>query len=168
MAVATAAFAAAVLGGCSLRGGEGSIAESYAAVEADELWLINSHIPEYSHGNRLNHEPRRPRKLLLHRKEIDRLASETAERGFTLVHPYDDPLVMAGQGTVGLEILAQLAEAGEGPPPPVIPSLVNDPVSVLVRLFTLGASMTPSRLAPAASGSRWPSSEAGSSRSSRW
>ncbi len=49
----------------SLRFGEASIAESYAAVEGDELWLINSHVPEYSHGNRLNHHPRRPRKLLL-------------------------------------------------------------------------------------------------------
>ena len=45
----------------ALRLGEGSIAESYATVEGEEVWLINSHIPEYSHGNRLNHEPRRPR-----------------------------------------------------------------------------------------------------------
>src|SRR5207237_10665792 len=57
----------------SLRQGEGSIAESYAAADGDEVWLINSHIPEYSHGNRLNHEPTRPPKLLLHAREIDRL-----------------------------------------------------------------------------------------------
>ena len=48
----------------ALRQGEGSIAESYATVDGDQVWLINSHIPEYSHGNRLNHEPRRQRKLL--------------------------------------------------------------------------------------------------------
>ena len=57
----------------ALRHGEGSIAESYAEVEGEEVWLINSHIPEYSHGNRLNHEPRRPRKLLLKRREIAKL-----------------------------------------------------------------------------------------------
>ena len=49
------------------------------------MWLHGVHIPEYVHGTWTNHEPRRPRKLLLHRKEIDRLASETAERGFTLI-----------------------------------------------------------------------------------
>jgi SsrA-binding protein len=69
----------------SLRGGEGSIAESYAAVEADELWLINSHIPEYSHGNRMNHEPRRPRKLLLRNREIAKLNGAVTRQGLTLV-----------------------------------------------------------------------------------
>ena len=69
----------------SLRGGEGSIAESYAAVEADELWLINSHIPEYSHGNRMNHQPRRPRKLLLKRREIAKLQGAVTRQGLTLV-----------------------------------------------------------------------------------
>ena len=54
----------------ALRGGEGSIAESYAAIEGEEVWLINSSIPEYSHGNRMNHEPRRKRKLLLRGREI--------------------------------------------------------------------------------------------------
>jgi SsrA-binding protein len=54
----------------ALRGGEGSIAESYAAIEGEEVWLINSSIPEYSHGNRMNHEPRRKRKLLLRAREI--------------------------------------------------------------------------------------------------
>ncbi len=69
----------------SLRGGEGSIAESYAAVEADELWLINSHIPEYSHGNRMNHQPRRPRKLLLKSREIAKLQGAVTRQGLTLV-----------------------------------------------------------------------------------
>jgi SsrA-binding protein len=49
----------------SLRFGEGSIAESYAQVNDEEVWLINANIPEFSHGNRFNHEPKRPRKLLL-------------------------------------------------------------------------------------------------------
>ena len=69
----------------SLHQGEGSIAESYAAVEGDELWLINSHIPEYSHGNRLNHQPRRARKLLLKGREISKLQGAVARQGLTLV-----------------------------------------------------------------------------------
>ena len=69
----------------SLRVGQGSIAESYAAVEGDELWLINSHVPEYSHGNRLNHHPRRPRKLLLKHREIARLQGAVTRQGLTLV-----------------------------------------------------------------------------------
>jgi len=69
----------------SLRHGEGSIAEAYAAVEGEELWLINSHIPEYSHGNRLNHQPRRPRKLLLKNREIAKLNGAVAREGLTLV-----------------------------------------------------------------------------------
>ncbi len=69
----------------SLRHGEGSIAESYATVEGEEAWLINSHIPEYSHGNRLNHEPRRPRKLLLKGREIAKLHGAVTRQGLTLV-----------------------------------------------------------------------------------
>ena len=69
----------------ALRQGEGSIAESYATVEGDEVWLINSHVPEYSHGNRLNHEPRRPRKLLLKGREISKLHGAVARQGLTLV-----------------------------------------------------------------------------------
>jgi SsrA-binding protein len=69
----------------SLRGGEGSIAESYATVEGDEVFLINSHIPEYSHGNRMNHEPRRKRKLLLKAREIARLHGAITRQGLTLV-----------------------------------------------------------------------------------
>jgi len=69
----------------SLRHGEGSIAESYATVEGEEVWLINSHIPEYSHGNRLNHQPKRARKLLLKSREISKLQGAVARQGLTLV-----------------------------------------------------------------------------------
>jgi SsrA-binding protein len=69
----------------SLRHGEGSIAESYATVDGEEVSLINSHIPEYSHGNRLNHQPRRARKLLLKGREISKLHGAVARQGLTLV-----------------------------------------------------------------------------------
>lgn len=69
----------------SLRFGEGTIAESYAEVNGEEVWLINANIPEFSHGNRFNHEPRRPRKLLLHSREIAKLHGAVARQGMTLV-----------------------------------------------------------------------------------
>jgi len=69
----------------SLRFGEGSIAESYAEVKGDELWLVNANIPEFSHGNRFNHEPRRPRKLLMKGREISRLGGAVTRQGMTLV-----------------------------------------------------------------------------------
>lgn len=69
----------------SLRFGEGSIAESYAEVKGEEVWLINSNIPEFSHGNRFNHEPKRPRKLLLHAREIAKMHGAVARHGMTLV-----------------------------------------------------------------------------------
>ena len=69
----------------SLRFGEGTIAESYAEVKDNELWLINSNIPEFSHGNRFNHEPRRPRKLLLKQREIAKLGGAITRQGMTLV-----------------------------------------------------------------------------------
>ena len=69
----------------SLRVGEGSIAESYATVDGEEVWLINSSIPEYSHGNRQNHQPRRPRKLLLKAREIAKLQGAITREGLTLV-----------------------------------------------------------------------------------
>ena len=69
----------------ALRQGEGSIAESYATINDEEVWLINSHIPEYSHGNRLNHEPRRKRKLLLKGREIAKLHGAVTRQGLTLV-----------------------------------------------------------------------------------
>ena len=69
----------------SLRFGEGTIAESYAEVKDEEIWLINSNIPEFSHGNRYNHEPNRPRKLLLRVREIAKLHGAVARQGMTLV-----------------------------------------------------------------------------------
>ncbi len=69
----------------SLRFGEGSIAESYAEVKNGEVWLVNSNVPEFSHGNRYNHEPKRPRKLLLNAREIDRFTGAVERKGMTLV-----------------------------------------------------------------------------------
>ena len=69
----------------SLRFGQGSIVESYAEVRAGEAWLINANVPEFSHGNRFNHEPKRPRKLLLHEREIDRLQGAVERKGMTVV-----------------------------------------------------------------------------------
>ncbi|MFM9978897.1 MAG: SsrA-binding protein SmpB [Sphingomonadaceae bacterium] len=69
----------------SLRFGEGSIAESYAEVKDDQVWLINSNIPEFSHGNRFNHEPKRPRKLLMKAREIAKLHGAVARQGMTLI-----------------------------------------------------------------------------------
>jgi SsrA-binding protein len=69
----------------SLRGGEGSIAEAYAEVRGGEAWLVNANIPEFSHGNRFNHEPKRPRKLLLHEREIEKLLGAVERKGMTMV-----------------------------------------------------------------------------------
>lgn len=69
----------------SLRTGEGSIAESYATVEGDEVFLINSSIPQYKSGSWMNHEPRRPRRLLLKRREINKLTGAIQRQGLTLV-----------------------------------------------------------------------------------
>ena len=69
----------------ALRFGEGSIAEAYAEVKGEEVWLINSNVPEYSHGNRENHEPKRPRKLLLHERQIGKMFGAVARQGMTLV-----------------------------------------------------------------------------------
>ena len=69
----------------SLRFGEGSIAESYAEVKSDGVWLINANIPEFSHGNRFNHEPKRPRKLLLNVREINKMHAAVSREGMTLV-----------------------------------------------------------------------------------
>ena len=69
----------------SLRSGTGSIAESYAEVTDSQVWLVNSNVPEFSHGNRFNHEPKRPRKLLLHEREINKLHGAVAREGMTLV-----------------------------------------------------------------------------------
>ena len=69
----------------SLRFGEGSISEAYAEIKGNECWLVNSNVPEFSHGNRFNHEPKRPRKLLLHEREIARLHGAVERKGMTLV-----------------------------------------------------------------------------------
>lgn len=69
----------------SLRTGRVNLSQAYAKLENGELWLFNAHIAHYEGGNRYNHEPTRPRKLLLHRAQIDRLAGEAAQKGFTLV-----------------------------------------------------------------------------------
>jgi len=69
----------------SLRAGKVSLAQSFARPERGELWLLNAYIAPYEAGNRYNHEPTRPRKLLLHRDEINRLAGTATQKGFTLV-----------------------------------------------------------------------------------
>jgi SsrA-binding protein len=69
----------------SLRAGNASLADAYAVVRRKELWLVGAHVSPYAQASRENADPRRERKLLLHRAEIDRLASRVAERGLTLV-----------------------------------------------------------------------------------
>lgn len=68
----------------ALREGQANIAESYASPEEGAIWLINANIPEYSAGNRQNHEPKRKRKLLLHKREIARLTQAVERKGFTI------------------------------------------------------------------------------------
>lgn len=69
----------------SLRAGKASLDEAYARMEGNELWLHKAEIPEYEMGNRMNHEPKRKRKLLLHRREISKFAEGKAEQGFTMI-----------------------------------------------------------------------------------
>jgi SsrA-binding protein len=69
----------------SIRLGRVSLRDSFAMVRDGEMWLINAHIAPYSHGTYANHEPRRARKLLMHRREINRIDSKLQEKGFTLV-----------------------------------------------------------------------------------
>jgi SsrA-binding protein len=69
----------------SLREGRASIADSYAAVKAGELFLVNAYIPEYREANRFNVDTRRPRKLLLHKREIDKLSVSVLREGLTIV-----------------------------------------------------------------------------------
>ena len=69
----------------SLRGGKTSLQQAYAEVHEGEAWLVGVHIAEYDQGNRANHDPDRPRKLLLHRREIDRLYGQVREKGLTVV-----------------------------------------------------------------------------------
>jgi SsrA-binding protein len=69
----------------ALRDGKATLQQSYADVREGEAWLVGLHVPEYGQGNRENHEPDRPRKLLLHRREIENLTGKIQERGNTLV-----------------------------------------------------------------------------------
>jgi SsrA-binding protein len=69
----------------SLRSGKATLTEGYAAVHNGEVWLYNIHIPPYAPATRDNHEPERPRKLLMHRREIERLIGKQKEKGLTLV-----------------------------------------------------------------------------------
>ena len=87
----------------ALRAGEATIAESYAEVRDGEVWLINANIPEYSHGNRLNHEPKRPRKLLLNAREINKLFGAVERKGMTLV-PMSIYFNSAGRAKVELAL----------------------------------------------------------------
>ncbi|MBC7929954.1 MAG: SsrA-binding protein SmpB [Rubrivivax sp.] len=69
----------------SVRAGQIQLKEAYVAVRDGEVWLFNAHVSHYSHGNRLNHDPVRTRKLLLHRREIERLEEAATIKGMTLV-----------------------------------------------------------------------------------
>ena len=69
----------------SIMAGRIQLKDSYVSVKDGEAWLMNAHISPYSHGNKQNHEPLRTRKLLLHRREIDKLEKETMQKGMTLV-----------------------------------------------------------------------------------
>ncbi len=89
----------------SLREGRANIAEAYVSPEGGELWLINADIPEYRFGNINNHEPRRKRKLLMHKREIKRLADEVQRKGMTIV-----PLKMYFNGKGLVKLLIGLAK----------------------------------------------------------
>jgi SsrA-binding protein len=69
----------------SLRDGHATLEDAYAKIDGGEVWLLGCDIPEYAMGNRMNHKPKRPRKLLLHRREIAKFAGKASQRGFTLV-----------------------------------------------------------------------------------
>src|SRR5262245_62490964 len=69
----------------SIRQGKVNLKDSYGLVKNGEIWLLNCHISPYSHGNRMNHDPLRTRKLLLHRSELRKLIGKTTEKGLTLV-----------------------------------------------------------------------------------
>jgi SsrA-binding protein len=69
----------------SLREGQCSLQEAWVRIKDGELWLVGCHIPEYAHGNRMNHEPTRERKLLAHRREIEKWSKQVREKGTTVV-----------------------------------------------------------------------------------
>lgn len=94
----------------SLRFGEGSIAESYAELKGEEVWLVNANIPEFSHGNRFNHEPKRPRKLLLNAREINKLHGAVMRQGMTMV-----PLSIYFNGRGRAKVELALAKGKKAP-----------------------------------------------------
>jgi SsrA-binding protein len=69
----------------SIRSGQVSLKEAYVQIADGEAWLMNAHVAPYNAASKQNHEPRRPRKLLLHRRELDRLAAKVREKGFTII-----------------------------------------------------------------------------------
>jgi len=87
----------------SLREGKANIAESYAAVNNGELFLVNAYIPEYREANRFNHETKRPRKLLLHAREIDKLSGGVLREGLTIV-PLRVYMNARGRAKVGIAL----------------------------------------------------------------
>ncbi|MBK1866445.1 SsrA-binding protein SmpB [Taklimakanibacter albus] len=87
----------------SLREGKANIAESYAAVNDGELFLVNAYIPEYREANRFNHETKRPRKLLLHAREIDKLSGGVLREGLTIV-PLRVYMNARGRAKVGIAL----------------------------------------------------------------
>ena len=89
----------------SLRKGQASIAESFAEVKDGQMWLINATIQVFSHGNIFNHEPKRPRKLLLHAREIDKMNTAVTRQGMTIV-----PLTIYFNGTGRAKIESALGK----------------------------------------------------------
>jgi|SRR3954447_3250222 SsrA-binding protein len=85
----------------SIRAGKVNLADAFARIDRDEAWLVGAHIAPWESGNRYNHEPKRDRKLLLHREEIDELLGRTKAKGLTLV-PLR--LYVTGRGKAKLEI----------------------------------------------------------------
>ena len=96
----------------SLRSGEAAIAESYAEVRDGQAWLINANIPEYTHGNRLNHEPKRPRKLLLHQREIQKLLGSDIVMCFDECPALPADRARIEEGRAALERATALAKPG--------------------------------------------------------
>jgi SsrA-binding protein len=94
----------------SLRGGKAQIKDGYVSLDHGELWLHNVHIPPYENASRDNHEPERPRKLLAHKQEIERLQTKVAQKGFTLV----PTRIYFANGRAKIEIaLARGKDAGD-------------------------------------------------------
>jgi SsrA-binding protein len=87
----------------SLRGGRANITDSYASPQGTDLWLYNAYVPEYLQANRFNHETRRPRRLLLHRREIDKLIGAVERDGMTLV-PLDIHFNEKGRAKINLAL----------------------------------------------------------------